>query len=277
MSERKVYDFDQAFDERIGAFMKKKKGKFTEEEWEDIIGEQYKKFSETVIEKFGCTPVEYYSRMSKEELKEELHARFAQKVNIDGFLRAAAEEEKNRSVLFDLLNGNEEEAIFAVTVLGDQKEAYADYLSLLCRTDNELLQGELTEILKEHADELAEELVKLYRSGAAGDCIADILSRCSIRREDVYGILIESFRISERPGEAAERLAYYGDERAVAVISERLEEPVGYNDWHGMKYAAESLGGKVSERDFSGDRDYIKVKEEEARLEAERESATGKA
>jgi hypothetical protein len=268
--KRKIYDLDAAFDERIGEYMKKQKGKFTAEEWEDKIPVLYQQFSQTVIDALGATPKEYYARMSQAEIAAELQAHFAQNVPVDGFLRAAAEDEKNEEILFSLLNGSEEEAIFAVEILRDKERAIPVYLQLLARPAGENLQAEIADILKDQADRLAGELVALYYQGTAGNCIAHILSRCVEQREDVFSVLLDFFRAAEHLGEGAELLAQYGDERALPVIQERMSEEMGYSDWKSLKYAAESLGGKVADRDFSFDKDYIKCKEEEERQQAER-------
>jgi hypothetical protein len=208
--------------------------------------------------------------MSAEEIAEELKAHFAQNVPVDGFLRAAAEEKKNEGVLFSLLNGTEEEALFAVSILRDREEAVPVYLQLLSRPAGENVQAEIADILKDQADRLSERLVPLYHKGGAENAVAHILSRCVVQKDEVFAVLLDFFRSAEHPGEAAELLAQYGDERALPVILERMSEEMGYSDWKSLKYAAESLGGKVTERDFSCDKDYIKCKEEEARQQAER-------
>jgi hypothetical protein len=272
---RKIYDLDAAFDARIGEYMQKQKGKFTAEEWEDKIPALYRQFSETVIEALGASPKEYYARMKEAEIAEELKEHFVQNVPVDGFLRSAAEEKKNEGVLFSLLNGTEEEALFAVGILQDREEAIPLYLQLLARSAGENLQAEIADILKDKADLLAGELVSLYRKGAAETCIAHILSRCVVQTDEVFAVLLDFFRAAEHLGEAAELLAQYGDERALPVILERMSEEMGYSDWKSLKYAAESLGGKVTDRDFSFDKDYIKCKEEEERRQAER-NAEGK-
>jgi hypothetical protein len=267
---KKIYDLDSAFDARVGEYMQKQKGKFTAEEWEDKIPVLYKQFSETVIDALGCAPKDYYARMSEQEIAEELKAHFEENVPVDGFLRAAAEEKKNEGVLFSLLNGTEEEALFAVGILQDREEAVPLYLQLLARSAGENVQAEIAEILKEQADRLSAQLIPLYYKGGAESAVAHILSRCVVQKEEVLAVLLDFFRSAEHPGEAAELLAQYGDESALPVILECTGEEMGYADWKSLKYAAESLGGKVADRDFSQDKDYIKCKEEELRQQAER-------
>ena len=45
----KLYDFDAMFDEKLSAYIAKNKGKYTENEWEDVIPKLYKAFGDTFI------------------------------------------------------------------------------------------------------------------------------------------------------------------------------------------------------------------------------------
>lgn len=272
MKENKLYDFDAAFEKRIGEYMQKKKGKFTIEQWEDALPRLYRQFSSAKIDAIGCSPEEYYERMSAEEISLAVRSRIEQKVGIDGFLRTALEKAANRSVLYELLEDGEPYCDIAIGVLGDEREALPRYLTLLKKGVSEKTKGEILSQFFPHADEYVEELLSLAKEESARDCAAEILAHAEIRKEEIFALLTDCFRTGEI-GVGAERLAMYGDERALPFISERLEEPLSYPDWRSLKYAAESLGGSVPERDFSGDKDYLKLKEEEERLAAEREKA----
>lgn len=271
-SEKRIVDLDGAFDKRVAEYFAKKKNKYTEEEWEDAVAELYKQYGDTKIELLGATPNEYYARMTQNELIVALRNRFRKDVPIDGFLRAAAEEKKNRDVLISLLDGDNEEASFALDILGADKSLYPTYLNLLRRENAEKLRGETVEILQEDADFICDELLKLYAEDVAKDCVADILSHCLIPRDDVFSILLDDFLKSEDKENAATRLGRYGDERALPYIKERASfADTGYLAWRAMRVAAEALGGKLPERDFSHDEEYLVMQREEEKIREERE------
>lgn len=275
----RIFDLDGAFDARVAEYLRKKKNKYTEEEWEDVVAQLYQKFGETRIEGLGCTPAEYYRRMPSEELAAVTRAHFAENVPIDGFLRAALEEEQNRQVLLSLLDGGEEETLFAVEMLGADKSLFPRYLALFERTDSAAIQGRLAEIFAENADELADELLAMRNRGHKEEEIADILSRCLIPREEIFSALLEDFRAAE--GAAAEscaaRLGRYGDERALPFIERKAAlSETGYLAWRAMRLAAEALGGRLPERDFSRDEEYVALAREEEKRRREQQEALEK-
>ncbi len=279
MSDKiKTVDLDAAFDKRVAEYFSKKKNKYTEEQWEDLVPELYRQFADTKIEILNATPNEYYKKMSQEELSALLKAHFEKGVGIDGFFRAALEEDKNKSVLLELLDASVEEAAFALEILGEDKQLYPEYLSLLRKENAEQLYGEITPLLREDADALCDELLELYGEGFARECIADILSCCIIPREEVFSLLLNEFLKTETGVEAAvNRLIRYADERALPYIIERAAlAETGYLDWRALRLAAEALGGKVSERDFKNDEEYIILQREEARQREEREKELSK-
>ena len=69
----------------------------------------------------------------------------------------------------------------------------------------------------------------------------------------------------------ASYLAAYGDERALPVLLEKIEDrSIGFVEFQELKYAIEALGGEYNEeRDFSADKDYLAVEEATSKLAAE--------
>ncbi len=82
----KLIDFDGMFDEKLALYMSQNKGKHTEREWENVIPKLYKKFGDTKIPKIGCTPKEYYAKMTDEELVQTLEAHLVEEVPVPDFL-----------------------------------------------------------------------------------------------------------------------------------------------------------------------------------------------
>ncbi len=274
--KRRVFDLDGAFDKRVAEYLCKRKNKYTEEAWEDAVAALYKKFGDTRIDALDATPNEYYRNMSAEELAAVVRAHFAEGVPADGFLRAALEEEKNHAVLLSLLEGTEDEALFAVELLGADRSLYPRYLSLFERTDSAALQGRLAEMFAEDADGVAEELLAVRRRGGPRDAVADILSRCAVPREEIFSLLLSDFQSAEgAEAEAcATRLGRYGDERALPYIERKAAlSETGYLAWRAMRLAAEALGGRLPERDFSADEEYVALAREGEKRLKEREEA----
>ena len=81
-----LIDFDGLFDEKLAIYMEEKKDKYTERQWEDVIPRLYKKFGDTYVAKIGCTPKEYYARMTNGELVETLSAHLSADVPVPEFL-----------------------------------------------------------------------------------------------------------------------------------------------------------------------------------------------
>lgn len=259
MSEReesgiKAIDLDGAFDRRIAEYMQKKKGKLTEEEWEDAVSALYKKFSRTRIEALNATPDEYYRNMSPHRLFAEVRERLLREVPIDGFLRAAVEEQAE--ILLALAGGDEKEADFAAELLSEEEKFYPAYFTLLAESPSEKLKDRIVDIFKEHADEAADGLLALFEEGKEVERAADVLCRCRRRKDRIFDALIRIFTDGDNVCAGAERLALYGDERAIPYIKEKMSY-AGYADWREMKYALEMLGGRAQERDFSADKDFL--------------------
>ena len=93
----------------------------------------------------------------------------------------------------------------------------------------------------------------------------EILSRCKLRDERVFNVLMQAFRetADELPMHAS-YLAAYGDERALPVLLDRIDgEDINYLEYQELKYAIESLGGSYTRpRDFSDDPYFIEIAEQ---------------
>ncbi len=93
----------------------------------------------------------------------------------------------------------------------------------------------------------------------------EILSRCAVRDERVFEILLKEFRLAEEElPMRASYLAAYGDERALPVLLEAIEsDAINFLEFQELKYAIEALGGEYTrERDFSEDAYYKEIAEQ---------------
>ena len=259
-----LIDFDGLFDEKLTVYMEEKKNKYTEKQWEDVIPRLYKKFGDTYVAKVGCTPKEYYAKMSNTELVETLSAHLRSSVPVPEFLCNELESRNDVESLLPLL-GEKDSATqsYAINLILDDKRAYEAYFALLCDEEADAdVRDDVAEIFKQNADEVREKVLKAYKDGIAKEYMLEIMSRVIFRSDEIYGILIDEFISSgERAPIRASYLAAYGDTRALPILLERIEDrSIGFVEFQELKYAIEALGGEYNEpRDFTGDKDYLAI------------------
>lgn len=259
----KLIDFDGLFDEKLAQYMSENKNKHTEKEWENVIPKLYKKFGDTRITKIGCTPKEYYARMTNEELVSTLSAHLQEDVPVPDFLCAEIEGRGVADTLLPLLQSEDTETVsYAINLIGDDPRAFDAYFSILFENRlDEDVRSDLTDILRTHADEVKGVALEQYNKGVASVYMLEILSRVKSRDEQVYQTLLLAFKNADNTSVFAGYLAAYGDERALPVLLERIEDrSIGFVEFQELKYAVEALGGEYNEpRDFTSDKDYLAI------------------
>ncbi|MBQ9714412.1 MAG: hypothetical protein IJV83_03715 [Clostridia bacterium] len=259
----KLIDFDGLFDEKLAQYMSENKEKHTEKQWEDVIPKLYKKFGDTHIAKIGCTPKEYYARMSDQALVEILSQHLQQDVPVPEFLCAEIESRGEVETLLPLLESNETQTVaYAVNLIGDDARAFDGYFSILAENRlDEDIRSDLADILRLHADEVKEKALQIYYEGKAKTYMLEILSRVCEKTDEVYALLLKEFYAAEDSSLYAGYLAAYGDERALPILLRRIEDrSIGFVEFQELKYAVEALGGEYNEpRDFSNDKDYLAI------------------
>ena len=269
----KLIDFDKLFDEKLTLYMTENKNKYTEKQWEDVIPKLYKKFGETRIAKIGCTPKEYYGRMSQTELVETLMEHLRQGVPVPEFLCTEIENRGEAETLLPLLKSEDTQTVsYAVNLIGDNAAAFDEYFAILLENRlDEDVRSDLTDILRLHADEVKARALAAYKQGLAQTYMLEILSRIQERSEEVYELLLSAFLTSEDSSVFAGYLAAYGDERALVHLLKRIEDrTIGFVEFQELKYAIEALGGEYDEpRDFTQDKDYIAIEAATAKTESE--------
>ncbi len=259
----KLYDFDGMFDEKLSAYVRKNADKHKEREWEDIIPAMYARFGDTVIKSLGKSPNQYYAEMDDKTLVATLRAHLKQDVAVSEFLCNAIESRKADELLIPLLSGTDDEIAYALNLLGASKAALSEYMRLLTESENEDVKNTCVDYLKEFADEVKDKALENYKAGVEREYMLEILSRCVIKTDEIYDILIKEFKLAdENLPMRASYLAAYGDERALPVLLDKIdEEGITFIEYQELKYAIESLGGSYEkERDFSNDEYYQAVK-----------------
>jgi hypothetical protein len=259
----KLYDFDGMFDEKLSEYIKKNGAKYKEEEWEGIIPQMYAKFGDTVIKSLGKTPNEFYAEMSDEDLIKSLVGHLKQGVPVSEFLCNAIEKRKIDSLLIPLLDGSDDEVAYALNLLGASPLAIPKYMQLLTSSESEDVRNTCVDYVKERADDVKEQALKNYKAGIQKEYMLEILSRCVIKDDEIFEILIKEFRSdADNVPMHASYLAAYGDERALKYLLDKIdEEGISYVEYQELKFAIEALGGSYEkERDFSGDPYYQLIK-----------------
>ncbi|MGN0818130.1 MAG: hypothetical protein ACI4L9_04090, partial [Candidatus Coproplasma sp.] len=260
----KIYDFDGMFEEKLADYIKKNPRNYNEKEWENVIPKLYAAFGDTVIKSIGKSPNEFFAGQSDEELVKSLCAHIKQGVPVSEFLCNAIESRKNDALLLPLLDGNEDEVTYALNLLGASPVAVNKYMQLLVSSENEDIRNTCVDYVKEFADQVKEEALANYAAGVRREYMLEILSRCVIKDEQIYDILIKEFRSDpENLPMHASYLAAYGDERALPCLMDKIdEEGITYVEFQELKFAIEALGGTYEkERDFSSDPYYQLIKQ----------------
>ena len=84
----------------------------------------------------------------------------------------------------------------------------------------------------------------------------------------MFRVLLDAFLAGgEKLPLRAGYLASYGDERALPYLLHRIEDrTIGFVEFQELKYAIEALGGEYNEpRDFSDDKDYLRIEDVSSR------------
>lgn len=264
---KKLIDFDGLFDERLAQYMREHAGKYTEKQWETIIPRLYKKFGETVIARLGTTPQGYYAAMSDEELVETLIRHTKEDVPVSDFLCREIEERRPDGLASLILCENQQLALFAVNLAGEDERAYGAYFTVIETSGDEELKDAVCDRLKGAADAVKDRAIAFYEKGIDRERMLEILSRVRARDEKIFAILLREFKESgENLPMRASYLASYGDERALSVLIETIDrDDINFLEFQELKYAIEALGGEYTRpRDFSEDAYYQEIQRQSA-------------
>lgn len=260
----KLYDFDGMFDAKLADYIAKNQGKYKEEQWEQIVPELYAKFGDTYIKSVGDTPNGFYAKMSDEDLVKALQTHIKQQVPVSEFLCKAIDSRNCQSLLLPLLNGSDDELSYAMSILGADDLAIPRYLEILLDPTTELeRKNDCVDLIKQKADNVKEQCLDAYQKGIEREYMQEVLSRCVLKDDKIFDILIKEFRSDgDNIPMHASYLAAYGDERALPYLLDAIDdENISFIEYQELKYAIEALGGSYEkERDFSSDPYYEVIK-----------------
>lgn len=264
---KKLIDFDGLFDERLAQYMQENAQKYTEKQWETIIPRLYRKFGDTPIARLGTTPRGYYAAMDDDELVETLVRHTQENVPVSDFLCRAIEERRPEGLVSLITCENQQLALFAVNLAGEDEHAYSAFFKVIETSDDEELKDAVCDRLKAAADGVKEQAKAFYDKGVDRERMLEILSRVRARDEGVFAILLREFKESgDNLPMRASYLAAYGDERALPVLLETIDrDDINFLEFQELKYAIEALGGEyTTPRDFSEDTYYQEIQRQSA-------------
>lgn len=260
----KLIDFDEKFNRKIAEMIEKQAGEHSEDEWEDVIAQAYRKFGDTYLAAIGKTPRQYFAEMGDEQLVETLKEYLLQGISVPDLL---CEEIEGRGVfpaLLSLLHDTDEELVhYALNLIGPDRRALDRYCEMLSEEEyDEHIKDMLADLLKERADDVLERVLPLAGTDNAPYAL-EILSKTTKRDARAFNALSEAFAESDDEDKPlyAGYLASFGDDRALpALLAEIERTDIGFVLFQELKFAIEALGGEYEkERDFSSDPAYKKI------------------
>ena len=134
---KKLMDFDGLFDEKLARYMRENAGKYTEKQWESVIGKLYRQFGDIYVASAGNTPVGYYREMSNAELIDSLSRHNEEGVPVFDFLCREIESRGCPEELVALLSSENEQLLtFAVNLAGGNPAAFDAYFDILRTSGN---------------------------------------------------------------------------------------------------------------------------------------------
>lgn len=270
----KVIDLDALFKQYLLAQIR---AGANPEQLEEDVPDLYLEWLERPMAQLeGKTPREWFEKQESPQRIEALCAYVNEGVDPpDPLLDAIEDDPEAEELLYELLCGRRGAFHTAEKLLRARRYAaellnqkgsrlpVREYLALAREgCEDEKLREAAVVGLAAMGEDVKEELLEALRGAPdeGADCLLDLLSLLG-QDERIFDALIRHFRGRyEQRALCASLLARYGDERALPVLEEALGS-VGYLDFCALRDAIEALGGVVSEEpDFSGDKDYERMR-----------------
>jgi len=265
MIMKKPIDIDKLFEKFMRRYVSENSGKYSEEEWYDMLPDIYAKFDNTpLMELGGVKPLEYFD--DEGDLVGVWLEYIKQGIPLNDYiLDAIVNRVDEREIIAQLDEYADEELLLsAVEVLRrkDSKNAVNRYIDLLfSKKICHHVKDEMVEDVISNVDELCGYLLERLDGKTADSMFAEILSYATARDERIKRMLLDGLKRGDKVAEYSAYLAHYGDENCLDEMIEYLDKVTDYVSYKELKLAIEALGGSVeADRDFSSDKDYQKIK-----------------
>lgn len=236
------------------------------EELENEIQDRYEQFLKEPADWLdGVCPNDYFAKYTDAEKLVGLMLEYCKNgVSVPDLLLLRINELKatNQSALLNIIsdNSNPEEAIMLAMDLLNQAESTAPMQMYINMQKNREAKDDIAdkalECLQVMNVDVSSDLIKIFdeASDEGRDAMLDILAKPGCN-ESVFEHTLSRFKICTKSvAMYACYLARINDERALEPLKIRAEEPqTDYADYLEIRAAAERLGGKVIDRDYSQD------------------------
>ncbi len=265
---KKIVDIDKLFEKFFRSRLLAEKGKYSEEEWLEKLPKLYSEFETTPLKELdGIAPLNYYD--DEDDLIGAWLSYVESGVPLNDYLLDAVVnrvDEKEIALLFTE-DAKEDVLLSAIEVMRrkNSKSAFNRYIDLLfSKKVCHHVKDEMVEDLSDYADEVAPAILEKLSGKEASSMFAEILSHTTKKDERVKRILLDGLKKGNKVPEYAAYLVNYDDESCLFEMTEYLSRVDDYVSYKELKLAVEALGGNVTdERDFSDDKNYIRIKSAE--------------
>lgn len=262
---RETIDIDKLFEAFVRSELASGKLRPTEDDWSDMIPELYARFEKTPLKELGgVTPVEYFD--DEPQIKE-LWLRYIENgVPLNDYVINAVADKVPVGEIAALLNedADEEVLLSAIEIMRrkDVKSVVNGYIDLLfSKKVCHHVKDEIVEDLCYCADDVADKILSRVDEKSADGAVAEILSNVKKKDGRIKRILLDGLKTKNKVPEYSAYLVNYDDESCLAEMLAFLPMVDDYVSYKELKMAIEALGGSVDEkRDFSQDKNYIRIK-----------------
>lgn len=259
-----LIDFDQNYNRFVIEWAKRNAKRLKENEDPDVYMEEILEewLSTPLDEADGLSPKEYFERLTPAEAADMLLGYKSTDISIPSPLIERLAESDCLPGLISLLDEEDDEVFtIAVNLLEEGGSfAHIDKMieKLLEPAVDEEIKSFAAEVLSNHAGEVKEKLLSRAGESIERDMlIADVLVYCK-GDDRIFNLLVRLFESGKNNSLYAGYLGMYEDERALPMLTRRIESPeVGYVEFLELRNAIERLGGDpIKDRDFEFDPDY---------------------
>ncbi len=267
----KIIDTDAYFAKFAPEYIKTHMKGLSPKQIEERIDELYKAFGEEKLEEFGGKSIkDYYMSFNADELVNALKEHLKKDVEPSSYLceAIAAKQGGEEELVKMLSDGDDEAVLYAMNLLNDKNYTGAlnTYLNFILSDYTEAVTELATEILSKNADKVSAAVLEALPEAPEDKKanLAEILSFAE-NADKIYEALVAEFL--SHPCEIpfySNLLSRYGDDRAIEVLTEKIESPkINYGDFQELRCAIEALGGEYNKkRDFTSDKVYQAVQKE---------------
>ncbi len=264
-----IVDIDKLFQKYVAANIGAIKGTVSDDNLDEKKEELYSSFQSHHFEELGGkTPLEFYEDEDL-DLIEVLCEHFNKKVPVSEYLIHALMHKAGEDELIKLLDVNKPSDLLLIVIEvlthKNSKKCINGLIDLLFdeKTDDEVKDA-CTQAL-ENGNDVFDILINKIQSDNVyiGGAACELLSRQVRRDKRITEILTN--KLLENLDKAPEYCSYiveYGDEASLDGLYKAIKLVSDYVCFKEIGMAIEALGGDFSEqRDFSKDKNYIKIKE----------------